>query len=132
MWTPRSPEEITQWHKNAEREAISHGRMIAGIVWVVVAIVSASGWLFFLSAGTGIAIQRNVTADFWLRVPVFGLIAAPFAYFIFRTEKRKELARIKLRTICPACDTSAENNPGAACKCGGSFVLASTLKWIEK
>ena len=132
MWVQRTPEEVTKWQKAAEREACSHGRLIAGIVWVLVSICAAGGWFFFFSGGTGIAAQRDVSGSFWLRLPVFGLVVAPVAYWIYRHEKRKELVKITRQTICPGCDTAAEGNAGAGCKCGGSFVLSSTMKWTGK
>jgi hypothetical protein len=106
--------------------------MIGGLVWIVVAVLSAGGWFIFLSGGAGIVGQREVAGSFWSRLPIFGLIAAPFAYFVFRYESGKELARITRLTICPQCDTAGEDNAGVACKCGGAFVLAGTMKWIEK
>lgn len=131
MWTQRTTEEIAKWQKAAEGEARAHGRLIAGIVWILVAVVGAGGWLFFSSGGNAIGFQREVSGSFWLRLPVFGLVAAPFAWFIFRHERKKELARIARRTICPQCDAAAEGNEGAACRCGGLFVPSSTMKWVE-
>jgi len=131
MWIQRTPEEVAKWQKSAESEACSHGRFIGGIVWLLVAVCLAGGWFFFLSSGTGIVGQREVTGSFWLRLPIYGLVAAPFAYFVFRYERKKELAKILRRTICPKCDTPAESNIGATCKCGGSFVPSSTMKWVE-
>lgn len=131
MWVQRTSEEVAKRHKSAEGEACLHGRLMGGIVWVLVAVSLAGGWFFMLSGGTGIVGQREVSGSFWLRLLVFGLVAAPFAYFVFRYERKKELARITRRTICPQCDTPAEGNTGAACKCGGSFVSMSTMKWVE-
>ena len=131
MWIQRTPEEIARWQKASDSEACSHGRLIGGIVWLLVAVSSAGGWFFFLSGGASILSQRDVSGGFWLRLPIFGLVAAPFAYFVFRYERKKELAKIVRRTICPQCDTTAENNAGAPCKCGGSFVPTRTMKWVE-
>ena len=131
MWIHRTPEEVARWQKASEGEACSHGRLIGGIVWLLVAVSSAGGWFFFLSGGASIVSQRVVSGGFCLRLPIFGLVAAPFAYFVFRYERKKELAKIMRRTICPQCDTTAENNAGAPCKCGGSFVPTRTMKWVE-
>ncbi|MDR3458527.1 MAG: hypothetical protein P4N60_13840 [Verrucomicrobiae bacterium] len=131
MWIQRTPEEITKWQKAAESEARSHGRFIAGIVWVAVSMLCAGGWFIFLSGGAGVVVQSDVSGSFWLRLPIFGLVAAPIAYWIFRHERRKELTKIARRTICPKCDTPADGNPGANCQCGGSFVPASTVRWVE-
>ena len=132
MWIQRSPEEVARWQKAAAREAASHGRLVAGAVWILIAVCTASGWFFVISGGAGMAVKREVSGGFWLRLPLFGLVAAPFAYWIFQRERRKELAKIARRTICPACDTAADGNAGAACQCGGSFVLTSTMKWTGK
>jgi hypothetical protein len=132
MWIKRTPEEMVKWQTNAEREAISHGRLIGGIVWVLVSILGATGWFIFSNGGSGLAVQREVTGSFLLRLPMFGLLAAPFAYWIFRRESKKELARIICRTVCPQCDTAGSGNAGSTCKCGSSFVRSSTMKWVEK
>lgn len=131
MWVQRTSEEVARWQKDAESEACSHGRMVGGLVWVGVAILGAGGWFIFMSSGGGMAVQRPVSGDFWLRLPLFGLISAPFAYWVFCKEKQKELLKITRRTICPQCDTGAENNAGVTCKCGGAFVAASSVRWVE-
>jgi len=122
---------MIKWQNAAEREASSHGRLIAGIVWILVSIFAAAGY-FFIGGSVGIMGQQSVSGSVWLRLPVFGLISAPLAYWIYRRERRKELAKITQRTICPGCDASAEGNAGIGCKCGGNFVLSSTMKWVEK
>jgi hypothetical protein len=96
-----------------------------------VAVSFAGGWFFLLSNGTGFVGERDVSGNFWLRLLVFGLVAAPFAYFVYRYERKRELARISQRTICPQCDTPAEGNAGASCQCGGLFVRSSAMKWVE-
>ena len=131
MWIQRQSDEVNKWQKAAEHEARSHGRLIAGIVWILVSI-GAAGGSFFIMGGTALVFQRDVSGSFWLRLPLFGLITAPFAYWLFRHERRRELAKIAQRTICPGCDRAAEGNAGAACPCGGSFVLSSIMKWIGK
>jgi hypothetical protein len=131
MWIERTPEEIVKWQKSAEKEARSHGQLIGGGVWVLVSIFAASGWYFFLSGGFGVVAQKDVTGNFWLRLPIFVLVSAPFAYWVFRHESRKELAKIERRTICPKCDTASNSNAGSSCKCGGSFVPSKTMKWVE-
>lgn len=132
MWIKRTPEEIAQWEKGAERQASSHGWIIAGPVWVLVSVFAASGFYTFLFGGTVVATQQSASDSFWFRLPIFGVVAAPFVYWIFRHERKKELAKIKRRTICTQCDTAASSNAGTACECGGSFVPSSTMKWIEK
>jgi len=132
MWIQRTSEEIAKWHKATEREACSHGRLMAGIIWALFSISAAGGWLVFISGTTGAALQRAVNGGFWLRLPIFALITLPFAYWIFRRERRKERAKILSRTVCPECDITGEGNAGTICKCGGAFVSSNTVKWIEK
>jgi hypothetical protein len=132
MWVHRTPEEMIQWEKRAEQEARSHGWLIAGIVWVLVSIFAATGCYILFSGGTIAATQSNVSGRFWSRLPLFAIVIAPFAYGIFRYEKKKELAKIKLRSVCPQCDTVRSGNAGMTCQCGGLIVPASTMKWIEK
>ena len=38
MWVQRTAEEIAQWHKATDREARSHGRVIAGMVWLGISL----------------------------------------------------------------------------------------------
>jgi len=129
MWVQRTSEEIAKWHEATEREARSHGRIIAGVVWVLVPVLLAGGW--FVSFRAGFAVQRNFWGSFWLRLPVFAVLAWPFAWFVFRRESKNELAKIHRRIICPKCDTAAEGEAGVSCHCGGIFVSQSTVKWIE-
>jgi len=132
MWVQRTPDEIAEWEKAAEIEARSYGRLIAGMVWILVSLLAAGGWFAFFGGGAAIAVQRDVSGGFWSRFPILAVVVAPFAYWLFRREKQKELAKIVRRTICPSCDTADNDNAGVACKCGGSFVLTSSMKWVEK
>ena len=68
MWIQRTSEEIAKWHRASEREACSHGRLIAGMVWALVSVLAAGGWFVFVSGGAAVAVQRNVTGGFWLRL----------------------------------------------------------------
>ena len=131
MWIQRTPEESAKWQKAAESDARSNGRLVGGLVWVASSVVAAGGWYFFLSGGAGVVVQKDVGGSFWVRLPLFGLLAAPFAYLVFRYESRKALRKNLARTICPACDTGSEANAGATCQCGGTFVSASAVKWVE-
>jgi hypothetical protein len=129
MWVDRTPEETKKWHEATAHEARSHGRLIAGCAWFLVTLVFAGGWFF--SYRTGVATQQVPSASFWVRLPVIALISFPFAWFIFRRETRNELAKLKRRTVCPKCDTSGEAEEGTNCSCGGVFVSASSVKWVE-
>jgi len=75
--------------------------------------------------------QRAVAGSFGLRFSVIALLLAPFMYWIFRCERRKELHKLSQVTICPQCDKAGDGNAGGTCQCGGKFVPASTLKWVE-
>ncbi len=132
MWIQRTPDEIAKWNAAAEREALNHARLLAGIVWLLVCVVFAGGWSFIFASGTPVLVQINSPAISWLEFPTVVLITAPFAYWLFRHEKRSELRKIQQRTICPQCDTGGTGNAGASCPCGGSFVSTSTMKWVEE
>jgi len=129
MWIERTPTEVAKWHEATQRDARSHGRFIAGIVWVLVSAFVAGGW--FVSFRAGVASQQSQPGNFWIRLPLVALIALPFAWFVFRTESRKEMEKLDRATICPKCDTASDTNPGAPCQCGGQFVPQSSLKWID-
>ena len=130
MWIQRTPEEIAKWHDASQREARSHGRLIAGMVLVIVPLLLAGGW--FVSFRTGAAVQQSTSGSFWVRLPIFVAFTLPFAWFIYRRESRSELAKLTRRTVCPKCDTSRESNDGATCHCGGNFVSQSTMKWVDE
>ncbi len=128
MWVQRTSEEEKKWHEMAIQEARSHGKLIGWCVWILVSIMVAGGW-FGLSAG--FIAHRNVNGSFWVRFPIFAVLAAPFAYWVAGRESKKELEKIKRRTICPSCDIAGHGNAGTECQCGGKLVPQSTMKWIE-
>jgi len=132
MWIKRTPEEMIQWENRAQKEARSHGWLIAGIVWVLVSIFGATGCYFLFSGGFTVVAQDDSSGRFWSHLPLFEIFAVFFAYWIFRYEKQNELARIRLRTVCPQCGTVGSGNAGTTCQCGGSVVGANTMKWVEK
>ena len=130
MWIERTPEEIAKWQDATAREARSHGRLIGGMVWILVSVLFAGGW--FVSFRAGYAVQQSNSGSFWWRLPIIALVALPFAWFVYRYESKKELAKIKRRTICPKCDTAGESDAGAPCQCGGTIVSQSMVKWVEE
>ncbi|PWU09483.1 MAG: hypothetical protein C5B50_27280 [Verrucomicrobia bacterium] len=129
MWVQRTPEEEAQWRANAERGARTHGLVIGLLAWGFGVILLSAGWL--VDFKTGLALQRSYGGTFWLRLLIFGVIGSPVIFIVRRVEGRKALRKSLARTICPKCDTAAEGNAGAACQCGGAFVPASTVRWVE-
>jgi hypothetical protein len=121
---------MAKWHEATAKEARSHGRLIGGMVWILVSVLVAGGW--FVSFRAGFALHTSGGGSFWLRLPVFAALAFPFAHWVFRYERKSELRKLTRRTICPKCDTSSESNDGAACQCGGAFVSQSTMKWVDE
>lgn len=130
MWTQRTPEEVAKWHDATQREARSHGRLIAGMVLIIVPLLLAGGW--FVSFRAGAAVHQSTTGSFWMRLPIFVVVALPFAWFVYRRESRGELAKLTRQTICPKCEAGGESNDGAACECGGTFVSRSTVRWVDE
>jgi hypothetical protein len=129
MWIQRTPEEQTQWRANAERDARSHGLMIGLLGWTGAVILLSFGWV--VSFSTGMAVQRSYSGPFWMRLLVFAVVGSPIIFIARRVESRKALRKDLARTICPKCDTAAEGNGGVGCECGGAFVPASTVRWVE-
>jgi hypothetical protein len=129
MWIQRTPEEETQWRASAEKDARSHGLMIGLLGWGGAVVLLSAGWEVSFSAG--IAVQRSYGGTFWMRLLIFGIVGSPIIFIARRVESRKALRKDLARTICPKCDTAAEGNTGAICRCGGAFVPASTVKWVE-
>jgi len=130
MWVQRTAEETAKWNEAAIREARNHGRLIAGMVWILVSAGLAGGWMASAQFAV-IADTTQVGGSFWSRWPTFGLIMLPFCWWLYRRESKRDLATALNRTICPRCETASEGNHGSACKCGGSFVPQSTVKWEE-
>lgn len=129
MWVKRTPEEIAKWQEGMVRQARTDGLLIGIVAWVLGALVLSGGWV--VSFGAGFAVQRNFGGTFWTRLPIFAVICAPIVFLARRVESRRAMRSAGVRTICPQCDTAAESNAGAACQCGGTFVLSSTMKWVE-
>lgn len=130
MWIQRTPDEIVKWQESTCREARSHGRLMSGLVLFLFPSLLAGGWVISIRAGA--AIQQSGSGNFWQRLPIFIAAAIPFAFFVYRREKRRELASLRARTICPTCDIAAQGNEGATCQCGGAFVSLGTVKWVEE
>lgn len=128
MWVKRTLEEEARWHEITRRDARSHGLGIAGFVWVMISLFAAAGVLY---TRAGFMIQRSLFGSFWVRLPIFAVLAIPFCYWIYRSEMRKELAKANRRTICPNCDIGGNFDPGETCQCGESFVPQSTMKWVK-
>src|SRR5258706_457821 len=82
MWVFRTPEEVTKWQAATLREARSHGRLMGGMVWLLVSMLLAGGW--FVSFRTGVVAQQGTSGSFWLRLPIAAAIALPFGWFVFR------------------------------------------------
>jgi membrane protein implicated in regulation of membrane protease activity len=130
MWIQRTPEEVQKWHQSSEREARGWGKIMGGIVWLVVPFLAAGGWLFFFRGG--VLSPRATAGNFWMRCVIFAVLTIPFAYWVFRRESRKELEKLTRGTICPQCEETGEGNAGTTCACDASLVHQSTMKWKEE
>ena len=131
MWIPRTPEEVTKWHAATKREARLNGCLIAGASWLGTTAVLAGGWIAGSRAGV-IEQNSDATGSFWSHFPIFAAWGLPLAYWLFRRESRRELERALQMSICPKCETASEGNAEAACECGGTIVLQSTLRWVDE
>jgi hypothetical protein len=130
MWVARTPEEVAKWESASAREARTQGLLTAGGLWLILTPILAGGWI--AGARMGVVAQDSAAAgSFWSRLPIFAVVDLPFAYWLFRHERRKQIARSREMTICPKCDTAGEGNAGEACNCGGSFVLQSSVRWVD-
>lgn len=134
MWIDRTPEEEAAWHKSSQEEASSHGRFAGWLVFLAVTVLASGGWLFSLRAG--VIVQTGSDGllqklSLVKRVPIVAAFVAPFAWWIYRRETRSELRKIMARTICPDCEQAASGNTGMACDCGGVFISASKVRWVD-
>lgn len=112
-----------------EREARSHGLLVAGLVFVA-APLAAGGWM--ISFRTGVIMQMNTTGSFCSRLAILIALAIPSAWFIYRRESRRKLAKLTEQTICRKCDAFSQKNEGTACDCGGAFISLRQFKWVEE
>jgi uncharacterized membrane protein len=127
MWIQRTPEEVIQWQKAAEKQTRSIGLLIGVMAWIILVVVVSACW--HLSFQTGFPGGRaGHVGGFWIRLPIFGIFGVPIIFIVLRYVSMKAARR----TICPKCDISGHDNVGMICKCGGSFVPTSTVKWVEK
>ena len=92
-------------------------------------LVCVAGGLLYTRAGVN---HHHVTGSFWVRLPILAVLAAPFAYWFYRHEMRKELAKAIRRTICPTCDIAGDGNAGQACRCGDTYVAQCSMKWVDE
>jgi hypothetical protein len=131
MWIERTPDEVKKWEAAAARAAQTHGRLVAVLSWLGITVVLAGGWI--AGGRIGVVAQESVAAgSFWTRFPIFAAVGLPVAYWFFRREKAKELERSAQMTICPKCETAGEGDAGEACNCGGTFVLQSSVRWVDE
>jgi hypothetical protein len=130
MWTQRTSDEVAKWHEATKRAALSHGRLVAGMVLLIVPPLAAGGWIVSFRAGA--AVQQSTSGSFWVRLPLFIIAALPIAWFIYRKETRSELLKLTQQTICRKCEAAGKDNEGASCTCGGSFVSMSKVRWVEE
>jgi len=130
MWIQRTPEEVTRWQKATRKEARSHGLLIGVSAWIITVVVLSSGW--FVNFQSGIAVPTSFAGTFWVRLPIFGLLASPIIFIALHYESKKVLKAAARLTICPQCDTPGDDNAGASCGCDGTFVPQCSMKWVEK
>lgn len=129
MWVQRTADEMAEWDRRSGREARFHGLMIAGVIWVVVPIIALSGWFF--SPRSGVAVQTNPSAQWWVRVVATVIVALPIGLYAYRRERRKELAKLMQQTICTTCEAMGGGDGGRDCACGGRMVELREVKWVK-
>lgn len=129
MWVERTPEDVVKWRRATEKEGRFSGILFAGGVYLGISILLAGGWFVGRHA---VWVERDQSENFWTRLPIILLIGLPVAIWLFKREKARGIERCSQMTTCPKCDTAAEGNAGSPCDCGGSFVLQSTVKWIDE
>ena len=129
MWIRRTLEEESRSLAVAQQEARFKGLMIGLAGWGIAVVLGSAGWV--VSFSSGMAVHRSYGGSFWLRLVIFGVITSPIIFFARRVESRRALQDLA-RTICPNCDTPATGNAGSPCPCGGEFVPASSMKWVEE
>jgi len=101
MWVERTPEEMKKWSERTAKEARNHGRLMAGVVWILVSLMLAGGWVAS-ARWNAVAQTGNPGGSFWFRCLVFGILILPFCWWLYRRESKRELHQATQRTICPS------------------------------
>jgi len=130
MWIQRTPDEVSQWQKDTEKQARADGLMMGVMIWAVVVVLLSTGWVLIFQVGMGA--QSRWGGRLGTGLPIFALLASPVIFIVRHYAEKKALRKAAGRTICPQCGSGGNGNAGATCKCGGTFVVASTMKWVEK
>jgi hypothetical protein len=128
MWIQRNSEELKRWNAAARKDARFQGLLMGGLIWVGASIILAGGWV---ASANWVAVTQRLAGGFWSRLLFVGALGLPFAAWVYRREERRQFQMAAEMTICPRCDTSGEDNAGAACQCGGEYVLQSTMRWVD-
>lgn len=127
MWIPRTDEEKLQWVKRTRSQATSFARLIGGSTFVA----------FTAAAYFGISLvpQYQMFAGAVTRPLSFAgaaLIGLLIGAGLFRDVRRSELRKMESTTVCPKCGAMDRSDVGVACRCGGTFVKASEVRWVEE
>jgi hypothetical protein len=101
---------------------------MAGFVWLLTTMLGVGG-LFYTRSG--FLLRSSVVGGFWMRLLMFAVVALPIAYWVYRSEIRKEIGEASRRTICPTCGRGGEEPVGTMCDCGQTLVPQSKMKWVE-
>jgi len=128
MWVQRSGLEVARWHEITRRDARSHGRTMAVVVWLGLCVFGLGGWYY----SRGGIVVHFVTGSFWIRFVIVMVGASAFSYWLYRFEVRKEIEKACRRTICRGCGRGGDEPAGTTCGCGEARVPQSTMKWVEE
>lgn len=129
MWIPRTEREIADWLHKAERGAKSSARRSAVAIWMVAVVLGGAGWCVSLSMGAAIRLGGGIPMG--LRFLLVGLVIFPVCYLIYRNQWQSDFSERLRRSVCPSCDRFESDLSGTPCSCGGGYVSASSVKWID-
>jgi hypothetical protein len=129
MWVQRTPEEVANWRSAARKRGRSDGLMIGVMAWIIAVMVLSAGW--FVDFKTGVVVEHHYAGTFWTRLPFLALLGSPIIFIAGHFGAKRALRNEEHRTLCPKCEELGKNNAGATCACGGTFILARELKWVE-
>ena len=129
MWVKRNREEIDQYVTAMKKEARGHGLSWAAVFFFGGGILSITGW--FIGIRSGIILFRENPHRLETRLLAFALFVVPVSLIAYFRVKRKALRKLEKDTICVRCDTVSNGNEGMQCGCGGHFIPAASVKWVE-
>ena len=126
MWITRTAEEKEKWMVRTRSQVNTFALQIGVLV-----LIGMTAGLYF-----GITLRPSYQMFMGGSARRFGLtgsflIGLLMALLMANDVRRKKLKEELSQTVCPKCGILGQLNEGGACGCGGAFVKASEVRWVD-